>query len=786
MDALCEVLRTHNLEKRGALKLVFFNACHSEEQGVLLRSIDMDDGGIASIMCVAGRIADAQIAVPFSGDFYAELFTQLAIEKDPEADRWPLCVWMAYHHARQCILADPARCAVMSAHPMLLAQPEADDPIFVMADWAATASDDDRSYQQRLVATAERKNSIFVLRTGAGKTRIALRMAEIALRRFPAKKIVFTAPTTPLVEQQMKVFAAELHQESSSTAIRIGGHFGGKNPGELDANVIFFTPAKLADYLTKTIAGGLKMEDISLLIVDECHHTRGASPLTAVAELYRTSDLKPRFLGLTALPVKHDDDEDTASPHPIGSAGDISYRNDSSLQGLCDCWMAHLDTVEPNSAEDAEMLRDVPVPDIISRPLDAPMAQTLKRKLQVLKDSGVNPNADQYEQAEILAKLPSVVSELQHAPGSDFSAILFVHNRTNAHFLLNKLREDYPYLDIQAECVTGHTKTGGMTQAHQKRVLERFRSGALNLLIATSVAEEGLDIRQVNLVVRLDAAVTDIGFVQSRGRARFPEAKYVVACMGQDEVEGLIAGERDVLEKVWELSRAHRELTDLPCETAWESEPPAAKAPAGFTAPAPVPAPQQSKDSTMKLNKLCQQVQRPPPVYKEIRLAEQSFQYYVSVEDGCGNGPVTLLGQPASTKKDAKKNAASAWLAQHGATSTDGSDEGSSVFSQSTLAEPEPQPEAVAIVAQTVPAAPAPATSPASAPQLVNDPVMQLNELCQQMQQPTPAYKEIRLAEQSFQYSVTAAGSAPVLGAPASNKKGAKKSAAATWLARSR
>ena len=95
MEALCEVLRTHNLEKR-ALKLVFFNACHSEEQGVLLRSIDMDDGGIASVMCVAGRIADTQIAVPFSGDFYAELFTQLAIEKDPEADRWPLCVWMAH------------------------------------------------------------------------------------------------------------------------------------------------------------------------------------------------------------------------------------------------------------------------------------------------------------------------------------------------------------------------------------------------------------------------------------------------------------------------------------------------------------------------------------------------------------------------------------------------------------------------------------------------------------------------------------------------------------------
>eukprot|EP01043_Picozoa_sp_COSAG02_P099186 COSAG02_NODE_35305_length_470_cov_1.512129_1_plen_156_part_11 len=58
MEALCDVLRTHNAEKGGKLRLVFFNACHSEEQGVLLRSIDVDDGGIASVMCVAGRIAD--------------------------------------------------------------------------------------------------------------------------------------------------------------------------------------------------------------------------------------------------------------------------------------------------------------------------------------------------------------------------------------------------------------------------------------------------------------------------------------------------------------------------------------------------------------------------------------------------------------------------------------------------------------------------------------------------------------------------------------------------------
>ena len=53
-----------------------------------------------------------------------------------------------------------------------------------------------------------------------------------------------------------------------------------------------------------------------------------------------------------------------------------------------------------------------------------------------------------------------------------------------------------------------------------------------------------------------DAAVTDIGFVQSRGRARYPQAKYVVACSVLSEVEALIEGERSVLEKVWALCRS--------------------------------------------------------------------------------------------------------------------------------------------------------------------------------------------------------------------------------------
>lgn len=50
----------------------------------------------------------------------------------------------------------------------------------------------------------------------------------------------------------------------------------------------------------------------------------------------------------------------------------------------------------------------------------------------------------------------------------------------------------------------------------------------MNLLIATSVGEEGLDIQTCCLVVRFDLPETVASFIQSRGRARMTNSKYVV------------------------------------------------------------------------------------------------------------------------------------------------------------------------------------------------------------------------------------------------------------------
>lgn len=50
----------------------------------------------------------------------------------------------------------------------------------------------------------------------------------------------------------------------------------------------------------------------------------------------------------------------------------------------------------------------------------------------------------------------------------------------------------------------------------------------VTVLVATSVAEEGLDIRQCNVVIRFDLAKTVLAYIQSRGRARKPGSDYIL------------------------------------------------------------------------------------------------------------------------------------------------------------------------------------------------------------------------------------------------------------------
>jgi ERCC4-related helicase len=76
---------------------------------------------------------------------------------------------------------------------------------------------------------------------------------------------------------------------------------------------------------------------------------------------------------------------------------------------------------------------------------------------------------------------------------------------------------------------TKSKKDKGISQAKQLQILEEFKNGAVNVLIATNVAEEGLDIAECDMVVFYDIVASEIRYIQRKGRtARKKEGRVVL------------------------------------------------------------------------------------------------------------------------------------------------------------------------------------------------------------------------------------------------------------------
>ncbi|SJX66616.1 related to cell cycle control protein dicer [Sporisorium reilianum f. sp. reilianum] len=118
---------------------------------------------------------------------------------------------------------------------------------------------------------------------------------------------------------------------------------------------------------------------------------------------------------------------------------------------------------------------------------------------------------------------------------ADFCAIIFVERRQTATLLVELIKRVAGLEFIHPEFLLGHENGSanggapGMDWHDQVQVLNRFRRRKpMNLLVATSIAEEGLDIQAANLVVRFDLFNRHISFLQSRGRARAKQSRFIL------------------------------------------------------------------------------------------------------------------------------------------------------------------------------------------------------------------------------------------------------------------
>ncbi|NJF25004.1 DEAD/DEAH box helicase [Thermococcus sp. Bubb.Bath] len=92
---------------------------------------------------------------------------------------------------------------------------------------------------------------------------------------------------------------------------------------------------------------------------------------------------------------------------------------------------------------------------------------------------------------------------------------------TNYRDTGKKIVEELKSMEISAERFIGQASRGkdkGMSQKAQKETLERFSRGEFNVLVATSVGEEGLDVPEVDLVVFYEPVPSAIRSIQRRGR----------------------------------------------------------------------------------------------------------------------------------------------------------------------------------------------------------------------------------------------------------------------------
>ena len=136
------------------------------------------------------------------------------------------------------------------------------------------------------------------------------------------------------------------------------------------------------------------------------------------------------------------------------------------------------------------------------------------------------------EHPKVQVLIDLVKKEFQN--NKDGKIIIFSQFRETASIIsknLNELKNE----GIKAKIFVGQAKktnrgeTTGLNQVEQRRVINEFSSGEINVLCATSIGEEGLDIPEVNTVIFYEPIPSAIRAIQRAGRtARLIKGKLII------------------------------------------------------------------------------------------------------------------------------------------------------------------------------------------------------------------------------------------------------------------
>jgi len=472
-----------------------------------------------------------------------------------------------------------------------------------------------RLYQETIIGTTIRWNTLVVLPTGVGKTVLAVLAAAYQLKKLPTSKCIILAPTKPLVLQHIKTFS-DFMDIPEDQLIVITGETPPQKRQLLwkQFTVAFMTPQVLQNDL---LAGRYSLEDVSLLVFDEAHRAIGDYAYVFIANQYRKQAQTQLVLALTASPgseiekireivanlgivnieLRTRESPDVAPYLPpvdfewqelklpaefleVGKAlrraikerliplKEAGFVNSSDPRNVS---VRHL--LQTQREIQRQILSNTPPPShlfqLVSHCaaiirlyhcvelLETQGVSALQRYFEGLEKEakrgkaskavqGVVQDSNVIEAQSQVLKLAAkgvehpkldelvkiVKQQLAKSPNSRI--MIFTRFRDTANLLESTLSSSTNSRPIRFVGQATRAGDRGLTQKEQGEILQLFREGTYNILVATSVGEEGMDIQECDLVIFYEAVPSAVRLIQRRGRTArtHPGRVIVLVAMG--------------------------------------------------------------------------------------------------------------------------------------------------------------------------------------------------------------------------------------------------------------
>ena len=445
-----------------------------------------------------------------------------------------------------------------------------------------------RLYQQVLAADVLKKgNSMIVAPTALGKTIVAALVAAERLMTFENSKVLILAPSKPLVIQHEESFREFL--KSNVTSIT-----GAIKPEERvkrwnDSQIVCATPQTVESDL---ISGRYNLENVSVLVFDECHRGVGSYSYVYLASKYMKEAKNPLVLGLTASPgwdeekiqgvcqnlfikevvIKNEEDSDVepyfnpvevkwvkielnpelkdikahlekalkvrlktlktmgvinsisnvSKKDVLAAKGKAQNRIGHSLHPPQKCFIAvSILTAVINILHSLELL-ETQGTTTLNKYFERLRKKKTKAAKGLINDTefqmaiGLTENA--YKKGIDHPKLKKLMSILKkELKKSDSRIIIFTQFRDSVENIFQHcLSNDINAVKFYGQAPRENEK--GLSQKRQKEIIRAFKNGEYDVLISTSVAEEGIDIPAVDLVILYEPVPSEIRMIQRRCR----------------------------------------------------------------------------------------------------------------------------------------------------------------------------------------------------------------------------------------------------------------------------